>query len=109
VGGTGAATNEVAFGVLNMNNAKPGPPSATPLDLLPLAPFLMAAFWVLLGGAAVIKLSQSLPLGVVAAKAGCGVRIEYRPPGCPCVHRAWAAERSYFGVIPTLLHPCGQQ
>ena len=35
-------------------------PSATPPALTPLAPALMMAFWMLLGGAAGIKLSQSL-------------------------------------------------
>lgn len=46
-----------------MENAKPdaeGPSSATPPSYSPLAPLLMMAFWVLLGGAAGIRAAQSI-------------------------------------------------
>jgi hypothetical protein len=46
-----------------MENAKQdaeGPSSATPPSYSPLAPLLMMAFWVLLGGAAGIRAAQSI-------------------------------------------------
>ncbi len=46
------------FGTSPMDDAKPDP--TTLQAPLPFAPLLMMAFWMLLGGAAGIKLSQSL-------------------------------------------------
>lgn len=46
-----------------MSNAKPDSPSAVPqvlAPLVPLAPALMMAFWMLLGAAAGIKVAQSV-------------------------------------------------
>ena len=42
-----------------MNDDKPDPRFATPPALAPLAPWLMMAFWMLLGGAAGIKILQT--------------------------------------------------
>ena len=43
-----------------MSDAKPDPQLQPPPALLPVAPALMMAFWMLLGGAAGIKISQTV-------------------------------------------------